>query len=237
MATFLLGAVSSGSLNYGISKADGFRYYAGFVQDDFKVKPRLTLNLGLRYDYIGAPTERFSRYSNFDPSAINKLTNLPGAVKFAGADFGNTVYPAGKKNFAPRIGFAYDLTGRNKIIVRGGYGMFYYQPSGTHILGRTWASIPPALTRHSTPSLHSSFPRAFRSLRLRSAQRVAMPPTLGLRLASRRRTGRLPTLSSGTSVSNTLCRAKAWWNYPTQGITGFIKRRPDMTSINSIRST
>jgi hypothetical protein len=134
IATFLAGAVSSGSLNYGIAKADGFRYYAGFAQDDFKVNPRLTLNLGLRYERIGAPTERYHRYSNFNPTAMNALTGMPGAVQFADKDFGNTIYPTGN-NFAPRIGFAYDVTGGNKLIVRGGYGIFYYQPSGTFILG------------------------------------------------------------------------------------------------------
>jgi hypothetical protein len=135
IATFLTGAVSSGSLNYGIAKADGFRYYAGFAQDDYKISSRLTLNLGVRYEYIGAPTERFNRYSNFDPAATNKLTGLPGAVKFAGVDFGNTVYSASRTNFAPRFGFAYDVTGTNKLVVRAGYGIFFYQPSGTFILG------------------------------------------------------------------------------------------------------
>lgn len=134
-ATFLLGNVSSGSTAYGIAKSDGFRYYAGFIQDDFKATNRLTLNIGLRYELIGSPTERFDRYSNFDPQAINKVTGLPGAVKFAGVDFDRNIYPAGKKNFAPRVGFAYDITGRGQFIMRGGYGLFYYQPSGTHILG------------------------------------------------------------------------------------------------------
>jgi hypothetical protein len=134
-ATFLLGAVSSGSTAYGIFKADGFRYYAGFVQDDFKMSNRLTLNLGLRYEFIGSPTERFDRYSNFDPTSINSVTGLPGTVKFAGVDFGRKIYPAPTKNFAPRFGFAYDVTGKGSFIARGGYGIFYYQPSGTHILG------------------------------------------------------------------------------------------------------
>lgn len=134
-ATFLLGTVSSGSTAYGIAKADGFRYYAGFLQDDFKMNTRLTINLGLRYELIGSPTERFNRYSNFDPTAINALTGLPGAVKFAGVDFGRHIYPAAEKNFAPRLGFAYDVGGNGRLIARGGYGIFYYQPSGTHILG------------------------------------------------------------------------------------------------------
>jgi hypothetical protein len=135
IATFWLGAVSSGSLNYGIAKADGYRYYGGFAQDDYKVSRRLTLNLGVRYDYMGAPRERFNRYSNFDPLALNKLTGMAGTVKFADVGFGRTVYSASKTNFAPRLGFAYDVTGTNKLVARGSYGIFYYQPGGTLILG------------------------------------------------------------------------------------------------------
>lgn len=135
LATFLLGTVSNGSLNVGIAKADGFRYYAGFIQDDFKATPRLTLNLGFRYEYIGAPTERFSRYSNFNAARRNSVTGRLGAVGFAGVDFGRSVLSADGNDFSPRFGFAYDLLGNNKLIVRGGYGIFYYQPGGTLILG------------------------------------------------------------------------------------------------------
>jgi outer membrane receptor protein involved in Fe transport len=135
IATFLLGDVSSGSLNYGIAKADGYRYYAGFAQDDYKVSRRLTLNLGLRYEYIGAPSERFNRYSNFDPAKMNSLTGLPGTIDYAGVGFGNTVYEASRTNFAPRFGFAYDVTGNSRLVVRGAYGLFFYQPGGTLILG------------------------------------------------------------------------------------------------------
>lgn len=69
LATFLLGAVSGGSINSPFSRADSFRYYAGFAQDDYHVTSRLTLNLGVRYDVITPPTDRFDRYSNFNPSA------------------------------------------------------------------------------------------------------------------------------------------------------------------------
>lgn len=134
-ATFLLGAVSSGSLNVGIAKSDGYRYAAFFVQDDVKLTARLTMNLGLRYDYIGAPTERFDRYANFNPYAVNPLTGLPGVVEFAGKDFGRSIFEADRNDFGPRIGFAYDVAGSGRLVVRGGYGVYYYQPGGTLILG------------------------------------------------------------------------------------------------------
>ena len=134
-ATFLLGSVSSGSLTTVIAKADSYRYYAGFVQDDFKVNPRLTLNVGLRYEYIAPPTERFNRYSNFNPTAANALTGSPGVVQFAGVDFGRSVFQPDRNNFAPRVGFAYDVRGDNKLVLRGGYGIYYYVAGGTMILG------------------------------------------------------------------------------------------------------
>jgi hypothetical protein len=126
LATFLLGAVSSGSLNSSIARADGFHYYGAFVQDDYRVATRFTLNLGLRYDVITAPTDRFDRYSNFNPTAINPVTDTPGVLQYAGVDFGRQAYDTNYRNFGPRAGFAYDAFGTGRTIVRGGYGLFYY---------------------------------------------------------------------------------------------------------------
>lgn len=124
-ATFLLGAVSGGNLNVGIAKAEGYRSYSGFVQDDYKFSQRLTLNLGLRYDLIKPSTERFDRYSNFNPTRINPIVNAPGVVEYA-SDFGRSIQKLDKNNFGPRVGFAYDVFGDTKTIVRGGFGIFYY---------------------------------------------------------------------------------------------------------------
>lgn len=124
-ASFLLGAVSGGNLNVGIAKAEGFRSYSGFVQDDYKVNQRLTLNLGLRYDLIEPSTERFDRYANFNPTRLNPITNTPGVVEFSG-DFGRSIQNPDKNNFGPRVGFAFDVFGDARTIVRGGFGMFYY---------------------------------------------------------------------------------------------------------------
>ncbi|HVF56384.1 MAG TPA: TonB-dependent receptor [Pyrinomonadaceae bacterium] len=93
---------------------------AFFVQDDWKVRPDLTLNLGLRYDVFTAPTERFDRQSNFDPATrafIVAGENAPG-----GRDLANT----DKNNFGPRIGFAYSGLKEDKtLVIRGGYGLLY----------------------------------------------------------------------------------------------------------------
>jgi len=86
--------------------------WAFFAQDDWRVSPRLTLNLGLRWDYEHFP----------QPFLVNP--NLPQT--------GNR--PSDKNNFGPRIGFAVDLSGDGKTSLRGGYGMYYGRINGTIII-------------------------------------------------------------------------------------------------------
>ena len=86
--------------------------YNFFVQDDIRVTPRLSVNLGLRYEYEKLP----------EPQIPNPLANLAG--QFAGPDQTKSL-PADKNNFGPRFGFAYDITGDGKTSVRGGYGIYY----------------------------------------------------------------------------------------------------------------
>ncbi|HEY9401102.1 MAG TPA: TonB-dependent receptor, partial [Pyrinomonadaceae bacterium] len=86
--------------------------YSFFVQDDFRATPRLTVNLGLRYEYQQLP----------EPQIPNALPNL------AGQTFGpqqTNQLPSDKNNFGPRFGLAYDLTGDGKTSIRGGYGIYY----------------------------------------------------------------------------------------------------------------
>ena len=93
---------------------------AFFVQDDWKVNPELTLNLGLRYDVFTAPTERYDRQSNFDPAT--RTIQMAGENAPNGRDLVNT----DKNNFGPRIGFAWSgLKEDRTFVLRGGYGLMY----------------------------------------------------------------------------------------------------------------
>ena len=86
--------------------------YAAFIQDDWRIEPRITLNLGLRWEYDAPPTE-----------ADNLLGNWEPAVGFeqVGKQIGS-VYNPDHKDFGPRAGIAWDVTGNGTTIVRAGGG-------------------------------------------------------------------------------------------------------------------
>jgi len=129
LASFLLGAGSSGNLyqNWKNVATQSF-YYAGYLQDDWRLTRKLTLNLGVRYDYDQPRTERFNRMNWFDPFVpsplASKLAGLMGGLKFVGVD-GNPRHQfiPDKNNLAPRVGLAYQLD--SKTVIRLGYGHLF----------------------------------------------------------------------------------------------------------------
>ncbi len=129
IASMLIGWGSGGQYHLDPWSASASQYYGFYVQDDWKIARKLTLNLGFRYDFDLPRTERYNRYSWFDFDAPSPLAgkvpefpNLKGQFKFADE---NNRRPIDTywKNFQPRFGFAYALN--EKTAVRGGYGIFY----------------------------------------------------------------------------------------------------------------
>lgn len=141
-ASMLLGAATSASVNIDTPVGSQFPMYSWFVQDDWKVSRRLTVNLGMRWDYQSQGTEKYDRLHNFNPTLIDPKYGLPGAVEFAGTGTGRNgkrlFYPNSlKSTWGPRFGFAYQLPESTKMTIRGGYGIFYNPriPNG-------WSGVP-----------------------------------------------------------------------------------------------
>lgn len=134
MASFLLGYAGSGFIDYSSGVSIQNVYYALYVQDDFRVTRKLTLNLGVRYEYESPATERYNRttrgFAYHTPSPLEAPgLSLRGGLLYAGVD-GNPrgIYNPDRNNFAPRFGFAYSWNA--KTVFRGGYALSYIFPVG-----------------------------------------------------------------------------------------------------------
>ncbi len=155
-ASFLIGAVSDGNLTQYAHNTTGLRYrnFSPYVQDDFKVNQKLTLNLGLRYDHYPPLEEVNNAMSFLNPTLTNPITGNSGALQFAG--FGpnsclcRTPIETYKWNFGPRLGvsYAYD----NKTVIHGAWGIMYSHGGGTG--GAT--NGPPLLGYEANPTFVSA---------------------------------------------------------------------------------
>ena len=146
---------SSTAYNGIFDKAERYIDFASFVQDDYKISSRLTLNLGIRYDFYGPPSDTRGRLANFEqafadpvPPPEGTLTGLVLASNYRGplppgVFLSDTpaLYNARYRNFEPRIGFAYQLTNHPGLVLRGGYGIYYARPSGQYAL-QTITNLP-----------------------------------------------------------------------------------------------
>ena len=157
IASWLLGTPSSGAVNYNLFPIFLFKYYAPWVQDDWKVTSRLTLNLGLRWDLNIAPHERYDRMNrSFDAAAVNPADPLIDRRRFAGfpALKGGLLFagvgeaPRIATDFydgaiQPRAGFGYQVT--PKLVMRGGWGRYYLNPNNDYLQTNGFSQSTPLI--------------------------------------------------------------------------------------------
>lgn len=167
-ASFLLGLPSSGSFEFAQPLTIFHHYYAGYIQDDFKVTQRLTLNLGLRWDVETGTAETHNRMAFFlanEPSPlagkVSGFGNLRGLLQFTGNGNPRTGWNASKKRFSPRFGLAYRIGA--DMVVRMGYGVFFL-PMSLEAVGATGFNFSASLVQdvnNPTTTLSNPFPNGF----------------------------------------------------------------------------
>ena len=148
MATLLTGYLTSGNRGALIEPYYQKNHeYAFFFQDDFKVSRRLTFNLGVRYEIYTPDVEERDRLVNFDRVGLRLV--------YAGED--GTTRQANKStqyaNFGPRFGFAYDLFGDSRTLLRGGYGLSYF-PEPVTANGQLGIQVPYIFSQNLVPEVN-----------------------------------------------------------------------------------
>ena len=171
IADFLVGSASGGFNQGNIAGWNQRQHiFAAYVQDSWRVSPRLTINYGVRYEPYVAPSSKFNNYVVFSPAAFAGNThgttyvNAPAGLLVPGDPqypFGNAVEPSKWNTWAPRVGFVWDPQGNGRMTIRAAYGIFndrqYLQsysaygtnaPQGNNItipsvsLSNPWANYP-----------------------------------------------------------------------------------------------
>lgn len=147
LADFLIGIPSAITQDSPVTGYTNTWYTALFAQDDFRIHPRLTLNLGLRWDVQTPPTDPFDRVVNYVPgqkSTVNPIAPV-GAQFFGDPGVERGGIPVSYKHFSPRVGFAWDLFGDGKTSIRSAFGVFYGSISGNE--WNTMTNFQPFSTR------------------------------------------------------------------------------------------
>lgn len=187
---FLVSFVPEADTAFGITeKQFRFNDLSFYVSDDWRFSDKLTLNLGLRWDWFGRPVEKNGRFANFDFSRVTDPNNIgPGFIlpknaketgipaidaslaTIARADSNHTLNGQDLNNFAPRIGFAWKPFKSDSTVVRGGYGLFFDRPSAAFI-NTVYTNYP------YLREIESTFPRSVPIVPVRYAFDEANPNT------------------------------------------------------------
>jgi Carboxypeptidase regulatory-like domain len=161
-AAFLIGTPTSTSLTRQTTIAFTQPYNAVFLQDDWRIRPKLTLNLGVRYDIETGFRERYNRWADFNPTVANPLANITGLSITGGAQYlgsaGNPgrTWQSSYKDAAPRVGFSY--APNSSTVIRGGFGILYL-PTSERVFGSSTLGFSQTTT--VTNTLNSTPTNAF----------------------------------------------------------------------------
>jgi hypothetical protein len=157
-ASYMLGAVTSATItdNNLVWAGHRFRDYSWFVQDDWKLTSKLTINLGLRHDIFRPYREQYNRFSFLDPNLPNpEVGGFRGALQYGGSGTNtcncSTTMRTHYKNFQPRVGVAYSLN--SKTVIRAGFLMAYTH--GSAGVGGNGATGP-GRTGYNQPAAYAS---------------------------------------------------------------------------------
>jgi hypothetical protein len=135
LASFLLGEVNAASIQVSDKIPSRASYMALYVQDDWRVTDRLTVNAGLRWEVEFPRYVVGNKQNSFDPLAINPVSGTPGVVTFAGVNgTPRRAFATDWNNVGPRLGFAYRIPGKHETVIRGGGG-FFYGPTVSNTIG------------------------------------------------------------------------------------------------------
>ena len=215
---FLAGTVDGGFQYFGDSTRRTFENNFGFyAQDSFHLTPRLTLNYGFRWDYFGVVQEKSNLLSNITSlDAVNNTFTLAQV----GQPGLSQLYNPDKKDFAPRVSLAWDVTGKGKTVIRTGWGMFYDAFSQDMVLGHlpyspffdpgpAYNNVGPAPIREA---IAPGGPIAAGSPSLPPTLAIALPP-VGLHIPSATpspliATSKRPTWRTTTSTSSSRSPAR-----------------------------
>lgn len=170
-AAYLLGQVNSATQLVQAGAAYRRMLYAIYAQDDWHASSRLTINAGLRWDYMSQAVEKHNGIENFDITQKNPINGYLGLIEYANTNgYGRNFAPENHGDYGPRLGFAYALTGNNKAILRGGAAIYYptvsvysYDYASGNSLGYTsYTTTWTAPTAHGIDfQLQNGFPTAW----------------------------------------------------------------------------
>ena len=171
-ADYLLGAAyfTSRNTRNAVNESVNNRYFA-YLQDDFNITPRLTLNLGVRYEYASPFKNSQGDISNFDPSTgqvvvVSGMENADPRLlsvlpivdgQKSGIDTGNWVRPD-RNNFAPRVGLAFRPLGTSRLVLRASYGIYYNAIAGYNLLLSQGVTNPPFRVQETFEPIPGSLP-------------------------------------------------------------------------------